>query len=94
MPKPKLNPFKNLFLDSYEKELENSFDEKKIKLTPPSSSRLATLQKAATNTLKKNKNINLRVTEDTFVNLKIKAQHLGIPYQTLASSILHQFANH
>ena len=93
MPKPKFNPFKNLVLDPYEKEFEHNLDEKKIKMTPPSASRLAALQKAASDTLKKNKNINLRVSESTLLGLKSKAKHLGIPYQTLATSILHQYAN-
>lgn len=48
---------------------------------------------AAKNTLNKTKNINLRISERTLFNLKSKAAEEGLPYQTLASSILHKFAN-
>ncbi len=99
MPKkPKFDPFKNLVLDEYEQEIEDSIPDDVV-LTPPSPTRMAMLQKAAENTLrelelqKKSKNINLRVTEATFRNLKSKAAKLGLPYQTLASSILHQYSS-
>ncbi len=98
MPKkPKFDPFKNLVLDEYEQEIEDNIG--KLDLTPPSEARLVMLQKVAENTLrdlenqKKSKNINLRVTEATFRNLKSKATRLGLPYQTLASSILHQYSS-
>lgn len=51
------------------------------------------LQEAARNTLNKTKNINLRLSEKVVVKLKAKAAKEGIPYQTLASSVLHKFAN-
>mgnify|MGYP001061285353 CR=1 FL=1 len=48
---------------------------------------------AAKNTLGKTKNINIRLNERILMRLKAKAAERGIPYQTLASSILHQFAS-
>ncbi len=96
--KIKFDPFKNLVLDEYEQEIEDGIPDDVV-LTPPSPARIVMLQKAAENTLKeielqkKSKNINLRVTEATFRNLKAKAAKLGLPYQTLASSILHQYSN-
>ena len=47
----------------------------------------------ARNTLAKNKNINIRVTVKTLLKLRSRAAEEGIPYQTLASSVLHKFAN-
>lgn len=47
--------------------------------------------RAAKNTLNKNRNINIRLSEKVLVKLKAKAVKQGIPYQTLASSVLHQF---
>lgn len=41
-------------------------------------------------TLKKTRNINIRLTERDLHKLKIKAIEEGIPYQTLAASILHK----
>jgi len=46
---------------------------------------------ATRNTLNKTRNINIRLSEKILAKLKAKAVKQGIPYQTLASSILHQF---
>jgi predicted DNA binding CopG/RHH family protein len=46
--------------------------------------------KMARNTLNKNRNINIRLSERDLAKLKRKAIEEGIPYQTLASSILHK----
>ncbi len=40
---------------------------------------------------KKDKNINLRLTTMDWQLLKRKAEEAGIPYQTLASSLIHRF---
>ncbi len=48
------------------------------------------LQQIARNTLNKTKNINIRLSERDLYRLKAKAIEEGIPYQTLASSILHK----
>lgn len=48
---------------------------------------------AARNTLNKTKNINIRLSEKVVQKLKTKAAANGIPYQTLASSVLHRFVN-
>lgn len=48
---------------------------------------------AAKNTLNKTKNINIRIPERVIARLKAKAAMEGIPYQTLASSILHRFVS-
>lgn len=47
----------------------------------------------AQNTLNKTKNINIRLTEKVLHKLKTKAAEEGIPYQTLASSVLHKYVN-
>lgn len=45
---------------------------------------------AARNTLNKTRNINIRLSERDLYKLKAKAAEEGIPYQTLAASILHK----
>jgi predicted DNA binding CopG/RHH family protein len=45
---------------------------------------------AAKLTLNKTRNINIRLSERDVYKLKAKAIEEGIPYQTLASSILHK----
>ena len=48
---------------------------------------------AARNTLKKDKRINLRLTQKDYHDIQIKAVEEGIPYQTLISSIVHKYLN-
>ena len=48
---------------------------------------------AARNTLKKDKRINLRLTQKDYHQIKIKAIEEGIPYQTPISSIVHKYLN-
>lgn len=50
------------------------------------------LMAAARNTSNKTRNINIRLSERDLQKLKAKAIREGIPYQTLAASILHKSA--
>ena len=91
--KTKFNPFKDLVLDEYEQEIEDALNSGRIKFKPISTALKNKLAEAAKFTLTKNKNINLRVSTPTYLGLKKKAAKLGLPYQTLAGSILHQYAS-
>lgn len=44
-------------------------------------------------TLRKDKRVNIRISEHDLVELQRKAVHEGLPYQTLISSVLHKFVN-
>ena len=46
---------------------------------------------AARNTLKKDKRINLRLTQKDYHQIQIRAIEEGIPYQTLISSLVHKY---
>jgi predicted DNA binding CopG/RHH family protein len=48
---------------------------------------------AARNTLKKDKRINLRLSQKDYHQIQIKAIEEGIPYQTLISSLIHKYLN-
>jgi len=48
---------------------------------------------AARNTLKKDKRINLRLTQKDYHQIQVRAIEEGIPYQTLISSIVHKYLN-
>ncbi|MEA3231250.1 MAG: antitoxin [Thermodesulfobacteriota bacterium] len=48
---------------------------------------------AARNTLKKEKRINLRLTQKDYHQIQIRAIEEGIPYQTLISSLVHKYLN-
>lgn len=51
-----------------------------------------TLRQAAKNSLDKNKNINVRLSMRDLQLVKFKAAQNGIPYQTLITTIVHQYA--
>jgi predicted DNA binding CopG/RHH family protein len=50
-------------------------------------------QQIAANTLKKNRKINIRISENDLSALKRRATREGIPYQTLIGSVLHKYAS-
>jgi len=54
---------------------------------------ISEMREAARNTLNKNRNINIRITERTLHGLRRKAVEEGIPYQTLAASVLHKYVS-
>ena len=80
-------------LDPEEEEILKAFDEGKLIRVKNFDEEKRLLQEAARNTLNKTKNINIRLSEKDLHKLKAKAVREGIPYQTLASSILHKVAS-
>lgn len=79
-------------LDADEQELLDSVNRGEWKTVPNFKEEKKRLETIAKNTTLKSKNINLRLQPATIVQLKSKAEKLGMPYQTLAASILHRYA--
>ncbi len=73
-------------------EIENALGKNELKNTSGFEKRKEELQQYAKNTLNKTRNINIRLSERDLYKLKAKAIEEGIPYQTLAASILHKSA--
>ncbi|HPO16798.1 MAG TPA: antitoxin [Candidatus Hydrogenedentes bacterium] len=48
---------------------------------------------AAKATLRKDKRVNIRMTERDLLRFQKKAAEEGLPYQTLISSVLHKYIN-
>ena len=48
-------------------------------------------QEYAKSTFRKDKRINIRISEKDLTNLQKKALQEGLPYQTLISSVLHKY---
>ena len=80
-------------LSKEEQELLDSYERGEWNSVPNLVEAKKLLQKYARNTLDKTKNINLRLSQKTIMKLKARAIAEGIPYQKLASSVLHKFAN-
>jgi predicted DNA binding CopG/RHH family protein len=71
------------------KELEAIESGEYVEVDGPAEEK-AKAEAAAKATLNKTRNINIRLSERDLYKLKAKAIEEGIPYQTLASSILHK----
>ena len=80
---------KKIILDEYEKEILDAYENGKLK---PSKSR-SDYQSIARDTMRKNRNINIRISDNDLSALKRRAAREGIPYQTLVGSVLHKFAS-
>lgn len=82
---------KDYQLTEEEKQILEDYNRGEFVSVASLDDRIKKTQKAAKNTLRKNKNINLRVTERDLRLLKVRAIEEGLPYQTLAASILHKY---
>ncbi len=80
-------------LDEEEKELMESIDRDEWKSVNDLEQQKQKAMEAARNTLKKNRRINLRLSEKDYRQIQIKAVEEGMPYQTLISSIVHKYLN-
>jgi predicted DNA binding CopG/RHH family protein len=83
----------NARIDKDEQEILASYEKGEWTGVPHFNKRKAHLEMAARATLRKDKRINIRISERDLRELQRRAVHEGLPYQTLISSILHKFAN-
>ena len=72
-------------LDSFEREewipVKNLTAERKL------------VREYARATMRKDKRVNIRISQRDLMELQRKAVHEGLPYQTFISSLLHKFVN-
>ena len=83
---------KNIILDDEEKELLQSLKNEEWVSVDNLQEEIKTHQEIAKNTLRKDKRINIRLSSHDLEALKTNAVEMGLPYQTLVSSVLHQYA--
>lgn len=77
-------------LTDEEEKLLKSYDKGEL-ISVADSAQKKLYQKIAANSLKKMKNINIRLSEKVLVKLKARAIEEGLPYQTLVSSVLYRY---
>ena len=77
-------------LDKEEKELLKEFEKGEWVPVRNQAQAKKEAMETAKNTLSKTRNINLRLSERDLQKLKAKAAREGIPYQTLAASLIHR----
>ena len=80
-------------LTTEEKDLLASVEKGEWQQISDFKSKAARYKQVAENTVRKNKRVNIRMTERDFVHFQKKALQEGLPYQTLISSILHKYIN-
>ena len=80
-------------LDKDEKELLDSFENEEWNSVPNISRRKAELKDYARATIRKDKRVNIRISERDLKELQRIALREGLPYQTLISNILHKYVN-
>lgn len=76
-----------------EKSLLDSVERGEWKRIPEFHREAVRCSEAAKTTLRKDKRVNIRMTERDLVRFQKTAVHEGLPYQTLISSILHKYIN-
>ena len=80
-------------LSKEEKEILESFEKGEWVPVADFSRRKKELMEYARNTLRKDKRLNIRISERDLIELQRKAVKEGLPYQTYVSSIIHKFVN-
>jgi predicted DNA binding CopG/RHH family protein len=80
-------------LTKEEKEMLDSVERGEWKRIPNYKKEVARYREAARATMRKDKRVNIRMTERDLVHLQKTALHEGLPYQPFISSILHKYIN-
>ncbi len=78
-------------LDKEEREIEALIGTDALTLQKPDAVLLKQLSEAAEATFKKNRRINIRLSEHDLAGIKREAFSRGLPYQSLISGLIHQF---
>lgn len=84
---------KRMKLQKEEKDLLDSVERGEWKRIPNFEQEAERHREAARATLRKDKRVNIRMTERDLVRFKKAAMHEGLPFQTLISSVLHKYIN-
>jgi predicted DNA binding CopG/RHH family protein len=80
-------------LSKEEKDILESAENGEWESVPNFKQEAKRYQEAARATMRKDKRVNIRMTERDLVHFQKKAMEEGLPYQTLISSVLHKYIN-
>ena len=78
--------------DTTEQQIVKDYETGKLKSVPGFKSAQKKYLQYAKNTLSKSKNINIRISESDLGKIKSIAAQKGIPYQTMLTSVIHQYS--
>lgn len=80
-----------IYLDKEEQALDKSLENGEWVPIDNMQEEMAKYQVSASKHLKKDKKINIRLSEWDYNKIKIRAAEEGLPYQTLLSSLIHKY---
>ena len=80
-------------INKEEQDFLESFERGEWKSANNLKERKSDLKNYARTTMRKEKRVNIRISERDLKELQRKAVQEGLPYQTFISSILHKFIN-
>ncbi|NIM16762.1 MAG: antitoxin [Candidatus Aminicenantes bacterium] len=80
-------------LDEEEKDILDSFEKGEWKEVPKMDEEIKRHIEYAKATHRKDKRINIRISERDLELIQRKALEEGVPYQTLISSLIHKYIN-
>ena len=78
-------------LDEEEREILEAYERGETVPVPDMEARIAEYQEAARNFFRKDRRVNIRISNRDILALQEIAQEEGLPYQTLMASILHKY---
>ncbi|GEM_PF-624249 len=89
----KFDPFKNLVLDEYEREIEEALERDEYRPSKDFQETKLFFEEAAKRhiELQESKSITLRVKKRDLIKLKAKAARNNIPYQTLIGLLINGY---
>ena len=79
-------------LDQEEKEILEAYNKGGLKSAPNLKQEIKRFQTYAKAALDKTKNVNIRISESDLLKIRALAMRKGIPYQTLITSLIHQYS--
>ncbi len=80
-------------LSKQEKEIVESVERGDWRSVRGVKKQIKRYQDYARATVRKDKRVNIRMSEKDLIHLQKKAMEEGLPYQTLISSVLHRYVN-
>jgi predicted DNA binding CopG/RHH family protein len=78
-------------LDRDEKEILEAYKNDEFVEIPEMDSKIKRHVEYAKETFRKNKRINIRISQKDLESIQRKSLEEGIPYQTLISSLIHRY---
>ncbi|PUE31563.1 antitoxin [Limnohabitans sp. Jir72] len=79
--------------DEEELEIIQALEAGSLKPVKDAPKRIKAHKTAAEASLKKDQRLNIRISSRDLKNLQARALEEGVPYQTLAASLLHKFVS-